>query len=195
MRRVLGRKVAGPEGAGADRDEVEVVEAVAGAPGRRHLGGCRKPPHLRRYPHSSSLRRTYKYASFLRSSDALHLSIFQQPPQPGFSGKLLGATDSCQTLPGRQHERSKIFCTHFAYGKKGEINLNEFSNLEVKVVGNDLEKAMRILKRKVQKDGIFRRLKAMRSYEKPSDCRRRKRRESERRQRIDRLKSDKHSGY
>ena len=46
--------------------------------------------HLRRYPHSSSLRRTDKYASFLRISDALHLNIFQQPPKMGFSDRLLG---------------------------------------------------------------------------------------------------------
>jgi small subunit ribosomal protein S21 len=67
--------------------------------------------------------------------------------------------------------------------------LREFSSLEVKVDGNDLERAMKVLKRKMQKDGVFRRLKAKRSYEKPSDCRRRKRRESARRQRINRLKS------
>jgi small subunit ribosomal protein S21 len=67
--------------------------------------------------------------------------------------------------------------------------LREFNSLEVKVDGNDLERAMKVLKRKMQKDGVFRRLKAKRSYEKPSDCRRRKRRESERRQRINRLKS------
>ncbi|KPK29863.1 MAG: 30S ribosomal protein S21 [Nitrospira bacterium SG8_3] len=74
-------------------------------------------------------------------------------------------------------------------GRNGGISLREFSSLEVKVDGNDLERAMKVLKRKMQKDGVFRRLKAKRSYEKPSDCRRRKRRESERRQRIDRLKN------
>jgi small subunit ribosomal protein S21 len=81
------------------------------------------------------------------------------------------------------------------YDKKGDIGLREFSSLEVKVVGNDLERAMKILKRKLQKDGVFRRLKAKRSYEKPSECRRRKRRESERRQRIDRLKRSRGSRY
>ncbi|NVM21158.1 MAG: 30S ribosomal protein S21 [Desulfobacterales bacterium] len=54
---------------------------------------------------------------------------------------------------------------------------------------------MKILKRKVQKDGVFRRLKAKRSYEKPSECRRRKRRASERRRRIDGLKGSGHSRY
>jgi hypothetical protein len=62
--------------------------------GRRQagLGGCRKtsicPPEAD-YPHSSSLQRTGKYASFLRISDALHLNIFQQPPKMGFSDRLL----------------------------------------------------------------------------------------------------------
>ena len=68
--------------------------------------------------------------------------------------------------------------------------MNEFSSLEVKVHNNDLEKAMKVLKKKLQKDGLFRRLKAKRSYEKPSECRRRKRRESERRQRSAQIKKN-----
>ncbi len=73
--------------------------------------------------------------------------------------------------------------------KKGEINLREFSSLEVRVVDNDLERAMKVLKKKIQNDGLFRRLKLKKSYEKPSEYRRRKRRESERRHRIARLKA------
>ncbi len=49
---------------------------------------------------------------------------------------------------------------------------------------NDLEKAMRILKKKIQNDGLFKRLKLKKSYEKPSEFRRRKQREALRRQRI-----------
>jgi small subunit ribosomal protein S21 len=74
------------------------------------------------------------------------------------------------------------------------MDLREFSSLEVKVVNNDLEKAMRVLKKKIQNDGLFRRLKLKKSYEKPSQCRRRKRRESERRQRVAQLKSARYSG-
>jgi len=66
--------------------------------------------------------------------------------------------------------------------------LREFSSLEVKVVDNDLEKAIKLLKKKIQNDGLFRRLKLKKSYEKPSEYRRRKRRESERRCRLSRLK-------
>jgi hypothetical protein len=36
-----------------------------------------KNAHLLRFPHPSSLRRTVKYASFLRISGALHLGIFE----------------------------------------------------------------------------------------------------------------------
>lgn len=56
--------------------------------------------------------------------------------------------------------------------------------IEVKVYDNDLEKAMRILKKKIQNDGLFKRLKLKKSYEKPSEYWRRKQREALRRQRI-----------
>ncbi|MDA8141968.1 MAG: 30S ribosomal protein S21 [Desulfobacteraceae bacterium] len=56
--------------------------------------------------------------------------------------------------------------------------------ITVKVQDNDLEKAMRILKKKIQNDGLFKRLKLKKSYEKPSEYRRRKAREALRRQRI-----------
>ena len=56
--------------------------------------------------------------------------------------------------------------------------------IEVKVYDNDLEKAMRILKKKIQNDVIFKRLKIKKSYEKQSEYRRRNQRESLRRQLI-----------
>ena len=46
--------------------------------------------------------------------------------------------------------------------------------ISVKVYDNDIEKAMRILKKKIQNDGLFKRLKLKKSYEKPSEFRRRK---------------------
>jgi small subunit ribosomal protein S21 len=65
--------------------------------------------------------------------------------------------------------------------RKGRYRLKEIT---VKVLDNDLEKAMRILKKKIQNDGLFKRLKLKKSYEKPSEYRRRKEREAVRRQRI-----------
>ena len=66
-------------------------------------------------------------------------------------------------------------------GMKGA---NILRHIEVKVNDNDLEKAMRILKKKIQNDGLFKRLKMKKSYEKPSEYRRRKQREALRRQRV-----------
>ena len=43
-----------------------------------------KNGHLLRFPHPSSLRRTLKYASLLRISEALHLGIFEQPVRIDF---------------------------------------------------------------------------------------------------------------
>ncbi|MDM8544783.1 30S ribosomal protein S21 [Desulfococcaceae bacterium HSG9] len=56
--------------------------------------------------------------------------------------------------------------------------------IQVRVFDNDLEKAMRILKKKIQNDGLFKRLKLKKSYEKPSEYRRRKQREARRRERL-----------
>jgi small subunit ribosomal protein S21 len=65
--------------------------------------------------------------------------------------------------------------------RRGRVRLKEIT---VRVQDNDLEKAMRILKKKIQNDGLFKRLKLKKSYEKPSEYRRRKQREALRRQRI-----------
>jgi hypothetical protein len=45
-----------------------------------------KNTHLLRYAHPSSLRRTKKYASFLRMSQALHLDVFEQPEKKELPG-------------------------------------------------------------------------------------------------------------
>ena len=71
--------------------------------------------------------------------------------------------------------------------------MREFSGLEVTVFHNDVEQAMKVLKKKLQNEGLLRQLKAKQSYEKPSECRRRKRRESERRRRINSLKASRYS--
>ncbi len=47
--------------------------------------------------------------------------------------------------------------------------------LEVKVYGNDVEKAIKILKRQIQKDGLLKEIKNRSFYEKPSVKEKRKR--------------------
>jgi small subunit ribosomal protein S21 len=53
--------------------------------------------------------------------------------------------------------------------------------LEIRVYDRDVEKAIRLLKRKMQHDGLFRELKNRRFYEKPSLKKKRKRREAQKR--------------
>ena len=53
--------------------------------------------------------------------------------------------------------------------------------MEIRVDSNDVEKALRLLKRKIQRDGLFRELKNRRFYEKPSLRKKRKRREAQKR--------------
>jgi small subunit ribosomal protein S21 len=48
--------------------------------------------------------------------------------------------------------------------------------MDVPVKNNDVEFALRLLKRKVQKSGMIRELKRRRFYEKPSERRRRQKR-------------------
>jgi small subunit ribosomal protein S21 len=53
--------------------------------------------------------------------------------------------------------------------------------LEIRVDDNNIEKAIRLLKRKMQNDGLFRELKNRRFYEKPSIKKKRKRIEAQKR--------------
>ena len=54
---------------------------------------------------------------------------------------------------------------------------------EVVVKDNNLERALKRLKRKLERAGLFKEMKRRRHYEKPSERRRRKRQEAERRRR------------
>jgi len=53
--------------------------------------------------------------------------------------------------------------------------------LEIRVNGNDIEKAIKLLRRELQKDGLLRELKKRAAYEKPSVKTKRKRREAQKR--------------
>jgi small subunit ribosomal protein S21 len=55
--------------------------------------------------------------------------------------------------------------------------------LQINVQGNDIEKALKQLKRKLQTEGIMKELKNRRFYEKPSVKKKRKQMEAERKRR------------
>jgi hypothetical protein len=57
-----------------------------------------KNAHLRRSSHPSSLQRTFKYASLLRISGALHLGIFDHPEKNEFFNRLLNLDDRIRAL-------------------------------------------------------------------------------------------------
>ncbi|MFZ5907142.1 MAG: 30S ribosomal protein S21 [Nitrospirota bacterium] len=50
--------------------------------------------------------------------------------------------------------------------------------MEIKVIDNDVEKAIKVLKRKVQTEGLLKEIKARSYYEKPSVKEKRKRAEA-----------------
>lgn len=53
--------------------------------------------------------------------------------------------------------------------------------IEIRVFNNNVEKAIRVLKKKMLKDGIIKELKQRRYYEKPSEMKLRKQKENIRR--------------
>jgi len=55
--------------------------------------------------------------------------------------------------------------------------------LQVIVRDNNVDQALKVLKKKLQREGVFREMKARRSYEKPSEKRARQRAEAVRRAR------------
>jgi small subunit ribosomal protein S21 len=50
--------------------------------------------------------------------------------------------------------------------------------LDIKIYGNDIERALKTLKRQLQKEGLFREIKKRSFYEKPSEKKKRKQREA-----------------
>jgi small subunit ribosomal protein S21 len=58
---------------------------------------------------------------------------------------------------------------------------SEVIYLEIQVIDNNVEKAIRVLKRKLQQEGLFREMKQRKFYEKPSVKRKRKEKEAQRR--------------
>ncbi len=55
--------------------------------------------------------------------------------------------------------------------------------MQVLVRDNNVEQALRVLKKKMQREGVFREMRARRSYEKPSERRAREKAEAVRRTR------------
>ena len=73
--------------------------------------------------------------------------------------------------------------------------LEDRTIIEVIVRNNNVDQALRILKRKMQKEGLFREIKRRRSYEKPSEKKARQRADMARRHRKLLRKRMEREGY
>ncbi len=67
--------------------------------------------------------------------------------------------------------------------------------MQVLVRDNDVGQALRVLKKKLQREGVFREMKRRRSYEKPSERRAREKSEAVRRTRKTLRKRLEREGY
>lgn len=68
-------------------------------------------------------------------------------------------------------------------------------SITVEVRKGNVEQAMRVLKRKVQKEGIVKELRERQSYEKPSEKKRRKRKENIANVKKEKKKLERQRGY
>ena len=78
---------------------------------------------------------------------------------------------------------------------KGHSNRKEAIEVQVLVRENNVDQALRVLKKKMQREGIFREMKLRRNYEKPSERRARERAEAIRRTRKLMRKRMEREGY
>ena len=67
--------------------------------------------------------------------------------------------------------------------------------MQVFVKDNDVNGALRVLKKKMQREGVFREMKLRRNYEKPSERKAREKSESVRRQRKVERKRKEREGF
>ncbi len=122
-----------------------------------------------------------------------------------------GATDSCRACASRPktplhkadrpcytlalHKgcacRACLFVAFVQRGSLGRVTVN----VQVLVRDNNVDQALRALKKKMQREGIFREMKLRRNYEKPSEKRAREKAEAVRRTRKLLRKRMEREGY
>jgi len=87
----------------------------------------------------------------------------------------------------QRRDETMAFCRLVRWTMKGV-------NLQVVVRDNNVDQALRVLKKKMQREGILRELKERRAYEKPSEKRAREKGEAIRRARKDAKKRAQREG-
>ena len=75
----------------------------------------------------------------------------------------------------------KPHCRVYSPSVEGLGKTTEVRQMEIRVFNNNVEKAIKVAKKKLAAEGLFRELKRRRFYEKPSVRRKAKQREAQRR--------------
>lgn len=100
--------------------------------------------------------------------------------------KTLSCFESPEGFVFRGKSREKPVFRDRKHGFESEKNSRErleTAVLEIKVHGNDIERALKVLKRELQKEGLFKEIKQRSFYEKPSEKEKRKQREARKKRR------------
>ena len=103
------------------------------------------------------------------------------------------ATDNTAENAQKASKQSSDSSKH-SKGRPSDMDRNKLTPLEVSVE-HSIEKAMKILKRKLIKEGLFKELKTRRYYEKPSDKKKRKLKESLKKIRKEEARQKKSQGF
>ena len=107
------------------------------------------------------------------------------------NGKYNGNGDSGKASRGRRDSRDS-YSSDAPKPKYGRVSeMPKVPAMEV-TVDHNIEKAMRVLKRKLIREGIFKELKVRRAYEKPSEKKKRKNKEALKRQRKEEARQKKY---
>lgn len=122
----------------------------------------------------------YPFGGLQRADKGLYPSYLSAP------ASYRGAVSAHHQRQGafRRNARAFPFHVHHVQNMPGEpVTHEQGNNLQVIVRDNNVDQALRALKKKLQREGVFREMKARRSYEKPSEKRAREKAEAVRRTR------------
>ena len=110
------------------------------------------------------------------------------------------AAEVKHAAPSRLHSRSQKMLNNAAGGRSHGVPrtvdyLRRMAPVQVLVRDNNVDQALRALKKKMQREGVFREMKLRRNYEKPSERRAREKAEAVRRYRKLLRKRMEREGY
>jgi len=106
------------------------------------------------------------------------------PPSCIAFDKQIGSSEAATSVAATiLKSRMKLLRNWLPAGRVAFAALSEEDQLHVLVRDNNVEQALRVLKKKMQREGVFREMKQRRSYEKPSERKTREKSEAIRRAR------------